>query len=159
MRFLLWITLFALGLLALFAAANWTLLTAPATLNFLVFTVQGPLGLILLAATLIFIALFAVYALSLRTSALVDTRRHARELDAQRELADKAEASRFTELRAHFDEESGRLRNSLEQTRGELITRVDRLEQAVLKSLSESSNSLSAYVGEVDDKLDRLASR
>jgi biopolymer transport protein ExbB/TolQ len=159
MRFLLWITLLALGLLALFAAANWTLLTAPAALNFLAFTVQGPLGLILLVATLIFIALFGVYALSLRTSAFVDMRRHARELEIQRELADKAEASRFTELRTQFDQESARSRTALEQTRGELMTRMDRLEQAVLKSLSESSNSLSAYVGEVDDKLDRLASR
>ena len=106
MSFLLWITLAALLLLFFFSIANWALLTAPAALNFLAFTVQGPLGLILLGATLVFIALFAVYALSLRTSALVDTRRQTRALEAQRELAEHAEASRYTELRTHFDQRS-----------------------------------------------------
>ena len=38
------------------------------------------------------------YVLSLQGSVLLETRRHTKELQAQRELADKAEASRFTEL-------------------------------------------------------------
>jgi uncharacterized integral membrane protein len=159
MKVLLWITLAALVLLAFFTIANWTLLTAPAALNFLAFTVQGPLGLILLGATLVFIALFTVYALSLRTSALVDTRRQTRALEAQRALAEQAETSRYTELRTHFDEEIGRLRAAVDGSHGALVERLDRLEQALLKSLGDHANSLSAYVGEVDDKLDRLAPR
>lgn len=159
MRILAWLGLAGLFVLALFAVANWSLLTASASLNFLAFTVQGPLGLILLTANLVFFAIFAVYALSLRTSALVETRRHFRDLEAQRELADKAEASRYTLLVTRIDEEFARTRTTVDEVRAELLRRADSLEQSMLKSVSENANSLSACVGEVDDKLDRLASR
>ena len=39
MKLLGWIALIGLVLLALFAVANWSLLTAPATLNFLVYLI------------------------------------------------------------------------------------------------------------------------
>src|SRR5690242_8909162 len=94
-----WILLVALVLLAAFTMANWSLFVAPATLDFIVFSVQGPLGLVLLGVTFVFIALFALYALSLRAGALVDERRRTKELEAQRALADNAEASRFTALK------------------------------------------------------------
>jgi len=62
------ITIVALILLAVFTMANWSVFTAPATLDFLFFSVQGLLGLVLLAVTLAFVALFTIYALSLRTT-------------------------------------------------------------------------------------------
>src|SRR5687768_1468863 len=135
MKLLLWLLAMGLVLLLMFAIVNWSLLTAPASLNFLLFTVEGPLGVILLGATLVLTALAGVYALSLRTAMLLDMRRHTKELEAQRALADTAEASRFTELGA----------------------RIDALERKLLEALGETANSLSAYVGEVDEKLDRLA--
>ena len=135
MKILLWVFAIGLVLLLMFAIANWSLLTAPASLNFLLFTVEGPLGMILLVAALVLTALAGVYVLSLRTAVLMDMRRHAKELEAQRALADTAEASRFTELRA----------------------RIDALEGKLLEALGETANSLSACVGEVDEKLDRLA--
>lgn len=135
MKILLWLLAIGLLLLLMFAIANWGLLTAPASLSFLLFTVEGPLGMILLGATLVLTALAGVYALSLRTAMLVDMRRHTKELEVQRVLADSAEASRFTELRA----------------------RIDALEMKLLDALEETANSLSACVGEVDEKLDRLA--
>ena len=158
MKIIVWITTVALVMLALFTAANWSLVTAPASLNFLAFSVQGPLGLILLGATLLLVALCAVYVLSLRTSTLVETRRHFKELDVQRQLADKAEASRFTALGTQIADELARTRAALDETRTQLLRRADTLEQSLLKSLNETSNTLSAYVGEVDDKLDRLLS-
>jgi uncharacterized integral membrane protein len=157
MQMLGWITLFALVVLALFAVANWSLLIAPASLNLLVLTVEGPLGVILLGATFVFVALFAVYALSLRTSALVETRRHLKELAAQRELAEKAEASRFTALGAQLEKECARMRALLDEARLEARQRTDSLEASLLKTLEETGNSLSANVGQVDDKLNRLA--
>jgi uncharacterized integral membrane protein len=158
MKIIVWITTVALVMLALFTAANWSLVTAPASLNFLAFSVQGPLGLILLGATLLLVALCAVYVLSLRTSTLVETRRHFKELDVQRQLADKAEASRFTALGTQISDELARTRTALDETRTQLLHRADMLEQSLLKSLNETANTLSAYVGEVDDKLDRLSS-
>jgi uncharacterized integral membrane protein len=157
MKIIGWITAFALLMLTLFTAANWSLVTASATLNFLIFSVQGPLGLILLCATFILAGLCAVYVLSLRTSTLVETRRQSKELDAQRQLADKAEASRFTALGAQITAEVASTRAALEQARLELLRRADSLEQTLVKALGETTNTLSAYAGEIDDKLDRAS--
>ena len=157
MKALGWIILVALVLLALFAVANWSLLMAPATLDFLAFTVQGPLGLILLGATLGFAALFAIYALSLRTSGLVETRRHTRELQIQRDLADKAEASRFTALGNTVDQEFARVRALIEESRAEARQHALSIEASLKNALSETANELFAHIGEVDEKLNRLA--
>ena len=159
MKMLGWIIMLALVLLALFAAANWPLLTETATLNFLVFTVQGPLGVILLGATVAFIALLAVYVLSLRTSALVETRRHTQALETQRELADTAEASRFTALGAQLEQEFATLRVTIAESRAEAQQRADALDEAIRHSLNETANELSANIGQVDDKLDRVLAK
>jgi hypothetical protein len=139
--------------------ANWSLLTAPATLNFIVFTVQGPLGLILIGVTVAFAGLFAIYALSLRTSALVETRRHLRELEAQRELADKAEASRFTALGVQLEREAERLRALVDATRAEMKQRADDLEASLKTAFTETANALFANIGQIDDRLNRIAPR
>ena len=156
MQLLGWIIVVALVLLALFATANWTLLTAQASLNFLVFSVEGPLGVILLGATLLLVGLLAVYAMSVRMTSLVEARRHVKELSAQRELADQAEASRFTALGARIEGEFARLRAAQEESYAELGRRLDVLEQSLLKVLEDNASSLAAHVGQVDDKLNRI---
>jgi uncharacterized integral membrane protein len=154
-----WILLLALVLLAVFTMANWSLFIAPATLDLLVFSVQGPLGLVLLGVTFVFIALFAIYALSLRAGALVDERRRTRELDAQRTLADNAEGSRFTALKTELDQQCATLRASIDQARTQVLARSDALEAAMAKSLNETANALFANIAQVDDKLERVALR
>jgi hypothetical protein len=57
---------------------------------------------------------------------LLEARRHAKELQAQRELADQAEVSRFTELRAYLDTRLSELENSLSAQIGEMRERLDR---------------------------------
>jgi uncharacterized integral membrane protein len=156
MKALGWIIVIGFVLLAFFAVANWSLLTAPATLDFLAFTVQGPLGLILLAVTLGFTALLGIYALSLRTSALVETRRHTRDLQAQRDLADKAEASRFTALGAQVEQEFARVRTLIEESRAEARQHARTIEESLKAALAEAANELFAHIGEIDDKLNRL---
>ena len=152
-------TAITLAMLGFFAAANWGLLMAPASLNLLVMQVDGPLGAILLGATLVLGALFGVYVLSLRTAALMDMRRHMRELDAQRALADKAEASRFTALGTQLEKEVAGLRSALDAARTELLVRVGEMEKAMHAKQDEVASSLAAHVGQVDDKLDRMQSR
>jgi uncharacterized integral membrane protein len=159
MKMLGWIALVALVLLAFFAVANWALLTAPATLNLIALDVQGPLGLILLGATLVLVGLFAVYALSLRTTALVETRRHMKELEAQRKLAETAEASRLTGLSSQLDEAFARTRALIDETRLQTLARNDALEASLMKAINETSNALFANIGQVDDKLDALSPR
>ena len=157
MQVLIWVILLALVVLAVFAAANWALLTASATLDFLFFTVEGPLGIILLGAMAVLVALLAAYAASVRMTSLVETRRHMKELDAQRVLADKAEASRFTELGVSIEAQMSGLRAAQEAACAKLEGRLDALEHSLRKTLDENAGSLAAHVGQVDDKLDRMS--
>jgi uncharacterized integral membrane protein len=127
--------LLLLGALALFVAVNWTAFTAPTTLSLLVGSVEAPLGLVMLMITGVLAAIFLGYAFYLQTTLLLETRRMTRELAAQRQLADQAEASRFTELRATLD------------------TRLERLEQGLRTALDHAGNGLAAQIAELDDRL------
>ena len=86
-------------LVAAFIALNWNELSRPTPLNMGFVQTQGPLGLVMLGLMLLTILVFGTYALAIQTASLLETRNHAKEIKTQRELADKAEASRFTELR------------------------------------------------------------
>lgn len=135
------IILAALFLLAVFALANWSVLTEPTTLSFLAFNIDGPLGVILLGVTLVLVALFALYALTLRTHMLMESHRLNQELQAQRKLAESAETSRINELRTQID------------------ARMDAAEQSMKLAINDATNSLAALVGEMDDKIDRALAR
>jgi uncharacterized integral membrane protein len=137
-----------------FTLLNWTALSAPAPINLLVTEVQGPLGLVILGFGAILIALFVLLVLWLQTGVLLESRRHSRELTTQRELADKAEASRFTELRQMLEREFAGLKGSSEQP-GELLERLNRMETALRQDIHDTGNSLSASIGELDDRLER----
>jgi len=146
----------ALALLAAFALLNWTAFTAPTKLSLVIADVQAPLGLIMLVITGLFSALFLVYIVFQQAGVILEARRYAKELKAQRELADKGETSRFTEMRAFLDAELRKLEAQGAAGTRELGARIERLEQQVTEKLAESTRTLSAYVGEVEDKLDRL---
>ena len=149
------VILVALVLLAVFTLANWSVLTATTTLSFIVFSLEGPLGVILLGAMLVLVALVVLYALALRTNMLMEARRHAQALQAQRKLAESAEASRLAELRADVAREFAALRSQVAGLDGQM----DRHVEATKQSLDEAANSLAAMVGEVDDKIDRALAR
>jgi uncharacterized integral membrane protein len=127
------VVLVALGLLALFAAMNWGALTAPTVLSFLGATVEAPLGLILLGVAVFFAVLTLAYAAWQRTAMLLEARRQAQALEAQRRIAEEAEASRLAELRMQLEREMA----------------------AVRRTIEESANGLSAAIGQLDDKLSR----
>lgn len=93
-----------LALLGIFVIVNWSAFTAPTSLSLLVGTIEAPLGLLMLMITALLGVVFLAYVVWLQTSVLVESRRINRELAAQRQLADQAEASRFTELRTHIDQ-------------------------------------------------------
>lgn len=93
-----------LALLAIFVVVNWSAFTTPTSLSLLVGTVEAPLGLLMLMVTALLGVVFLAYVVWLQTSVLLESRRANRELAAQRQLADQAESSRFTELRAHIDQ-------------------------------------------------------
>ena len=113
------------------AALNWEILAAPSEVNLGLTTIHAPLGILMLGLTLLLCVLFIAYVLSLQGSVMLEARRHNKEMTAQRELADKAEASRFTDLRAHLDKEVGRLSEVIHNHTRETLSRVDRAEMGL----------------------------
>ncbi len=143
-----------LGLLSLvvvlivaLAALNWGILVTPTVMSIGLMQVSAPFGLIMLALTALLGLMFLFYVFYLQSTVMIDTRRHSKELQAQRELADKAEASRFTELRAFIDAQ--------EEKRG---LRADTMHKALLARAEQSDNTLAAHIGQLEDRLDRRSS-
>lgn len=146
------IVLIAIGA---FTALNWTAFKTPTALSLGVTSVQAPLGLVMLGLMIFLTALFLVFVLYVQASVLVDARRHARELQTHRELADQAEASRFSELRSFLEAELKALANLHTESRAALQTRLDQLDQRLHSAVEESGNTLAAYIGELEDRLER----
>lgn len=129
-------------LLSAFVALNWPAINTPTDVSLGVMVVRAPLGLLMLCALVIVILAALVHMAWWQARILSETRRHAKELQAQRVLADHAEASRFTELRAAMEAEMLRL-----------AEHVTASEVAVRGELQENTNSLAAMLGEMDDRL------
>jgi len=142
-------------LLALFVAVNWTAFMTPTTLSMIFGTVQAPLGLVMLVITGFVAALFVAYALWLQGSVLMETRRMTRELDSQRKLADQAEASRFTELRADIETRLESITSSLADDRIGRTAEIARLGDELRLAIDQAANGHAAQLGELQDRLER----
>jgi uncharacterized integral membrane protein len=149
MRARLILLVLAILLVAGFAAQNWAEFNRPSPLNVGVTTVQAPLGLILLIALGLALLVFIAAAASLRTRSLIESRQQSRALHAQRELADKAEASRFTDLRqmldTHLRENRGvtpDLEKSLAQHQRELRNQLEQMYHLLTSRLTELERRL-----------------
>ena len=126
-----------LVLVGLFALINWPAFSALTPLSLGFTTVQAPLGFIMLGFIAFLCVLFTVWVISLQAGSLMESRRQTRELQAQRDLADKAEASRFTELRT------------------ELMARLERLQSDSRNAIEQNANSVAAQLGQLEDRLER----
>jgi uncharacterized integral membrane protein len=129
-------------LLAGFVVLNWPVFVAASTLDLLFLRLEAPLGLVMLALQGVVMLVFAVYVALWQGAVLLQTRRHTKELQAQRALADQAEASRFTELRGVLREEVERLSAQLTHT-----------QEALRQEIREHANSVAATLGEMDQRL------
>jgi len=124
---------FIVLLIAALAALNWGVLSAPVEMSIGFTTVSAPLGLIMLGLTALLSVFFLVYVLYLHTTVLLDARRHTKEMQVQRDLADKAEASRFTELRNFLEaqENAHMARNG--ERHAATLARIEQLENAIVR--------------------------
>ena len=147
--------LLVLGVMAVFAAVNWSSFMAPTTLSLLFATIQAPLGLIMLGFTALLTVVFLLFIAYLQASLLMDTRRHTRELQAQRTLADQAEASRIAELRSYLEAELPKLTEGITESRVAVDTHLDLLDRDLRSVVEQAGNTLAAYIGELEDRLDR----
>lgn len=147
MRSRLVLLVVAILLIAGFAALNWSEIVRPAPLLFGPVLVDAPLGAILLGLLAVTVIVFALSAGALRTHHLVESRRYAKELEAQRLLADKAEASRYAELRRSLDEHLQRM--------GERDMTLASEWQRDMRAQMEASNRMvSARLNELEHRLE-----
>ena len=135
MRFRSLLVLVASGLAALFVVLNWRVFAGLVKLNLLLTSAEVPVGVVMLL-------LFAVGLLVLwntlgrwQGTLLQEFRRQAKELQAQRLLAESAEASRFTELGALVREEIAKLRTELQETEHSIAATLGEMDDRLRKSL------------------------
>jgi hypothetical protein len=147
--------LIVLCAIAGFTALNWSTIMVPTALSLGVATVQAPLGLVMLSMLVFLTALFLLFVVYIQGSVLVDTRRHARELQTNRKLVDEAETSRFSELREFLESELKRLAALDTESRQATQTRLDQLDEDLRSAVEQSGNTLAAYIGELEDRLEK----
>jgi len=147
--------LIVIAAIAAFAALNWNAFMAKTSLSLGVAVVEAPLGLVMLGIVVFLAVLFLIFVVYLQTSFLLEARRNAKELQSNRELAEHAEASRFTELRGFLDAEMKKQADLDAQSRAAVLARLDQLDNDLRSSVEQTGNTLSAYIDELEDRLER----
>ena len=145
--------LLVLVAVAAFSVLNWNVFVSPTALSLGVTSVQAPLGLIMLVLLVFLAAFFLVFVVYLQSTVLFDTRRHSKELQAHRALANQAEASRLTELREFLNVELKQQTSQNAASQATVLARLDTLDRDLHLQLEQSENSLSAYIAELEDRL------
>lgn len=140
--------------LAVFSLLNWSAIMAPTSLSLGVMQIQAPIGFVMLVVLLVVSGGFLSSLIYLRSIWLLESRRQAKELLAQRQLAEQAESSRLTELRALLETELRQLNERQDASHTRLLERMETLERGLRDALEETQSSLAAYIGELDDHLE-----
>jgi uncharacterized membrane protein len=148
-----------IGLVAIFSALNWNAFVAPTSLSIGFGVVNAPLGLILIGVVVLLTILFLVYVAYMQSLVILASRRHARELQTQRDLADQVEASRLSQLQSLLQGELQTLGTQSAAWRIEILTRVERAEGNLVAALEQMNNSLAASIGELEDKVERYSAK
>jgi hypothetical protein len=135
----------ALLLIAAFLIVNWSVFAASAKVSLVFTSIEVPIGLVMLGIVTLIALTFGTYSAVSWSAILLEFRRQAKELTAQRTLADQAEASRFTELRVVMHDELEHLADRMAQVHDTLGAEI-----------RDNANSLAATIGELDDRIQKL---
>ena len=149
------ILLFVVLVIAALAALNWGTLATPTLMSLGFMQVTAPLGMIMLGLTVLLGILFVAYVVYLQGSVLLETRRHTKEMQVQRDLADKAEASRFTELRNFLEAQETKHMAQNADRHAALLTRLGQLESVIRQRSEQSDNTVAAHIGQLEDRIER----
>ncbi|MDI1308535.1 MAG: LapA family protein [Methylotenera sp.] len=156
MKFSTLLLILTLTLIAAFSALNWSVFVTPTELSLGFTTTKIPLGLTMLGLLVLLTILFLGFVFYLQASSLLETRRHTKELQSSRELADQAEASRFNELQFFLKAELVKLTNLHAESKSEINTKIELIEHNLRTTIEHSGNSLAAYIGELEDRLESI---
>ena len=143
-------------LCSVFLVVNWEGVMAEVNVNLLWTEIQAPLGLILLMGPGLLILICLIYGFVQQAGLSMELRRVNKQLQQARDLAQKAELSRFTELKSEMQKQITELQNQSASRHSSLMAAVNGVQAAVDESAQETVNSLSASVGEVEDRLSQL---
>jgi len=142
-------------LVAGFAALNVDSILQPTTLYLGLAEVQAPLGLVMLGMLATLLVVFLLALVYFQTAHLMEVRRITREANEQRTLADKAEASRFTELREFLRTEMKSMAERETELNDQLKLKLEAVQTALSTSIEQTGNGISANLGEIEDRLER----
>ena len=143
-------------LVAAFVALNVDEFTRASVLSLGFTTIRAPLGLVMLVLLAAALLVFLASTLYMQSRNVLEARTHTRALNAQRELADKAEASRFTELRAYLEEQALAAQRR-EAASGTVLTDRFAQQQVLLARIEQADNSIAARLAQLEARLMRPA--
>ena len=149
------ILIVSIVLLAAFAVLNVDEFTRSSLLSLGFTTIQLPLGLLMLVLLIVSLLIFLGATLYIQSINMLETRQHVRELSGQRELANKAEASRFTELKIYMEAQAHAALQR-EAAHGTVLTeRLAQTQTVLLNRLEQSDNATAAYMGQLENRLEQ----
>ena len=130
---------------SIFLVVNWEGVMAPVTVNLLYTETQAPLGLILLLGPGLLIFVCLIYGFIQQAA-----------LQNAQDLASKAELSRFNDLKKDIDQQIKKLQDKSSEQHAALTTKLTAIEEELESNTRVTIDSISASVGEVEDRLTQL---
>lgn len=146
--------MFVLAIIVAFTTLNWTAFITPTALSLGFTHIQMPLGLVMLGLMLFLLVIFLFFVTYMQTLSILEVRNHSRELKFYKELADKAEVSRFTELRTYLENKLSEHENLHMVCKSEIIAKIEQTGNDLKTLMEETGNTLAAYIGEMDDRME-----
>ncbi|MBC5764398.1 hypothetical protein [Ramlibacter albus] len=149
-------TLIVLVLLAAagFVALNMGEFSRSTPLNFGIATVDASLGWVMLGFVVLILLASMLTGAIAETRNFVDFRAQAKEIERHRELADRAEASRFTELRTYLDAQLKEMRQRDAIAATELEKARLEHQRELRAQLDAMNRVLATRLGELERRLD-----
>lgn len=138
-----------------FVALNVDEFTRTSVLSLGFTTVQVSLGLVMLVLLVVATVVFLGSTLVMQSANLLETRKYARELNTQRDLAGKAEASRFTELRQYLEATALAEKEREVMANQVWAERLASLDRSLLARMDQSDHTVAAHLGQLEDRFDK----
>lgn len=134
------------------AALNWPEFNRTTPMSFGLFTTEGSVGIFMLAAFGLTILVMLLSSAMQESRFMIESNRQAKALQVQRDLADKAEASRFTDLRQHLD-------THLRENRQREALAATEFEKAMVQSQRDLRSQIEQMGKLLDGRLTELQAR
>ncbi|MDP3618642.1 MAG: hypothetical protein Q8R63_02500 [Ramlibacter sp.] len=142
-----------------FAGLNWSEVTRTTPLSFGILVSEGSVGLVLLTLLAVTLISFLISSGAQETRHQIDYGKTQRTLQAQRDLADNAETSRYTELQKQLDAHlrDNRQREAIAAT--EFERSLANNQRELRSQLEAMSQLLGTRLREIENRIDgRLSS-